>query len=114
MAGNGNRIQSFGVGGFMPHVFEESVMSSKTVRKLLERDPEFVAKFLTGPSSALKEYGIDPETLPEKQVHALEAMVQQTQENIRTNAKLVGVEMAKSEWGIGMGCCNDVNTRFME
>ncbi len=76
--------------------------------------PNSFAKFLTGPSSALKEYGIDPETLPEKQVHALEAMVQQTQENIRTNAKLVGVEMAKSEWGIGMGCCNDVNTRFME
>lgn len=89
-------------------------MSTKTIKKLLKNDPEFVAKFITAPQDALGEYGIDPERMDTKDVHALETLVQQTQDNVRTNAKLVGVEMAKSEWGIGMGCCNDLNTKFMQ
>ena len=89
-------------------------MSSKTVNRLLEKDAEFVAKFLTAPKGALSEYGIDPEAMPQQDVHTLEALVQQTQENIRTNARLIGVDMAEAAWGIGGLCCNDVNTKFVD
>jgi hypothetical protein len=81
-------------------------MSGKLIQKLLSKDPEFVAKFVTNPTSAMKEFGIEPQSLTDREANALEALVQQTQDNIRTNAKLVGVAVAQSDWGIGAGCCN--------
>jgi len=87
-------------------------MSIKTVKKLLAKDPEFAARFIVNPRAALEDYGIDPGSIGKKDTHALEVLVEQTQDNLRTNSKLLGLKVASAEWGIGAGCCNSDKAAF--
>lgn len=87
-------------------------MSGKTVAKLMEKDPEFLAKFVVAPKSAMSEFGIETDSLSNDEVRALETLAEQSQDNMRTNAKLIGVHMAAADWGIGAGCCNSGNAAF--
>jgi len=87
-------------------------MSAKTIAKLMSKDLEFAAKFMIAPKSTMEEFGINPESLNEREISALEAVVEQSQDNLRTNAKLIGVELAEAAWGIGASCCNSKLTAF--
>lgn len=87
-------------------------MSGKTVAKLMEKDPEFLAKFVVAPKSAMSEFGIETEALSNDEVRALETLAEQSQDNMRTNAKLIGVQLAAADWGIGAGCCSSTTAAF--
>ncbi|KAA2316084.1 hypothetical protein DL237_13390 [Pseudooceanicola sediminis] len=81
-------------------------MSTKTIAKLLGSDMKFTAQFMVQPKETLAEYGIESENLDDGDVRAMEAVVRLTQDSLRANAKLLGVDIATAAWGIGAGCCN--------
>lgn len=81
-------------------------MSTKTIAKLLESDRNFAAGFISQPKETLNEYGIDADAMEVEDIKALETVVRLTQETLRSNVKLIGVEMAAADWGIGGSCCN--------
>ena len=88
-------------------------MSIKTIRKLMSKDPEFVSRFMVTPKETIKDYGIEISSMQKQDVKVLELLAEQMQDNMKTNAKLVGVEIAPTAWGIGSGCCNTLNTSFI-
>ncbi|WP_296428170.1 hypothetical protein [Yoonia sp.] len=81
-------------------------MTTKTITKLLQSDTKFTAQFIVQPKETLAEYGIEADDLDADDVRALESVVRLTQDQLRANARLIGVEVATANWGIGGGCCN--------
>lgn len=81
-------------------------MSTKTVAKLLASDPKFAAQFILQPKQTLEDYGMDPDGFEVEDAKALESVVRLSQESLRSNISLIGVEMATAAWGIGASCCN--------
>lgn len=81
-------------------------MSTKTIAKLLSSDTKFAAQFMVQPKETLAEFGIEGDAMEEEDIRAMEAVVRLSQDSLRANAKLIGVDIATAAWGIGAGCCN--------
>lgn len=74
------------------------------IQNRARRDSVFFASLVLNPERALKESGIGIEDPVE--VKKLEFLVRTAQENMKTAARLVDVELGTAAWGIGCHCCN--------